>query len=191
MLKKFKNETLFGRTKWLYFCFIFVYFYQFLSGFIKEKDFLVASFVHFYQPKKLQATDQTLRAACRQRHTNEHFSRLRAGIPSAGNFFSFYSFTRHHTSRRQPANTTTPATSFLTEQISAFRFLFLFSFYFLFFIFFAFSFPFSTYPFFIQYTEFLFFPYFFADFCTKKQHPLLDAVSFLFLRFLYKRFYAY
>lgn len=121
MLKKFKNETLFGRTKWLYFCFIFVYFYQFLSGFIKEKDFLVASFVYFYQPKKLQATDQTLRAACRQRHTNEHFSRLRAGIPSAGNFFSFYSFTRHHTSRRQPANTTTPATSFLTEQISASR----------------------------------------------------------------------
>ena len=50
---------------------------------------------------------------------------------------------------------------------------------------------FSTYHFFIQYTEFLFFPYFFADFCTKKQHPLLDAVSFLFLRFLYKRFYAY
>ena len=81
----------------------------------------MASFVHFYQPKKLQATDQTLRAACRQRHTNEHFSRLRAGIPSAGNFFSFYSFTRHHTSRRQPANTTTPATSFLTEQISASR----------------------------------------------------------------------
>lgn len=63
----------------------------------------------------------TNRKNCRQRHTNEHFSRLRAGIPSAGNFFSFYSFTRHHTSRRQPANTTTPATSFLTEQISASR----------------------------------------------------------------------
>lgn len=58
---------------------------------------------------------------CRQQHADKHFSRQKAGIPSAGNFFSFYSFTRHHTSRRQPANTTTPATSFLTEQISASR----------------------------------------------------------------------
>jgi hypothetical protein len=121
MLKKFKNETLFGRTKWLCFCFVFVYFYQFLSDFINKKGFFEASFVHFYQSEKLQAIDQTLLTSCRQRHTNEHFSRQRAGIPSAGNFFSFYLFTRHHTFRRQPANTTTPATSFLTEQISASR----------------------------------------------------------------------
>ena len=88
MLKNFENETLFGRTKWLYFCFVFVYFYQFLSGFIKEKDFFEASFVHFYQPKKLQATDQTLRAVYRQQHsdslrtacTDEHFSRQKADI---------------------------------------------------------------------------------------------------------------
>jgi hypothetical protein len=35
------------------------------------------------------------------------------------------------------------------------------------------------------------FSVFFCGFLHKKQHPLLDAVSFLFLRFLYKRFYAY
>lgn len=114
MLKKFKNETLFGRTKWLYFCFVFVYFYQFLSGFIKEKDFFEASFVHFYQPKKLQATDQTLRAVYRQQHsdslrtacTDEHFSRQKADI-----FLPAPAAVKH----------LAPPTSFLTEQISAFR----------------------------------------------------------------------
>jgi len=48
MLKNFENETLLGRIKWPCFCFVFVYFYQFLSGFIKKKGFFEASFVHFY-----------------------------------------------------------------------------------------------------------------------------------------------
>lgn len=96
-------------------------FTNFFLVLLRKRTFWWLLLCIFTNRKKLQATDQTLRAACRQRHTNEHFSRLRAGIPSAGNFFSFYSFTRHHTSRRQPANTTTPATSFLTEQISASR----------------------------------------------------------------------
>jgi len=47
MLKNFENETLFEHTKWPYFCFVFVYFYQFLSGFINKKGFFEASFVHF------------------------------------------------------------------------------------------------------------------------------------------------
>lgn len=65
---------------------------------------------------------------CRQQHADKHFSRQKAGIPSVGNFFHSYFFIGHHTFRppatffrRQPANTTTPATSFLTEQISASR----------------------------------------------------------------------
>lgn len=39
--------------------------------------------------------------------------------------------------------------------------------------------------------NFYFFRIFLRISAQKKQHPLLDAVSFLFLRFLYKRFYAY
>lgn len=96
------------------------------------------------------------------------FSYKPHSLPSANNLPSGL------TGQQSPA-----ASSFFTEQISAFRFLFLFSFYFLFFIFFAFSFPFSTYHFFIQYTEFLFFPYFFADFCTKKQHPFLSKSRYV------------
>ena len=38
--------------------------------------------------------------------------------------------------------------------------------------------------------NFYFFRIFFADFCTKKQHPLLDAVSFL-VQFFLSIFYAY
>ena len=33
-------------------------------------------------------------------------------------------------------------------------------------------------PFFIQYTEFLFFPYFFADFCTKKTASITGCCKF-------------
>lgn len=62
--------------------------------------------MHFYQPKKLQATDQTLLTSCRQRHTNENFSRQRAGIPSSANFFPPCFFTEPNVFR--------PPTYFLT-----------------------------------------------------------------------------
>lgn len=55
----------------------------------------------------MQSADQTLRAVCRQQHseslrtayTDEHFSRQKVCIPSAANFFSSYFFTGHHTFR--------------------------------------------------------------------------------------------
>ena len=61
----------------------------------------------FSNRQKMQATDQTLRAACEPRHacnlrtayTDEHFRRKKAGIPSAANFFSSYFFTGRHTFR--------------------------------------------------------------------------------------------
>lgn len=61
----------------------------------------------FSNRQKMQATDQTLRAAYEPRHacnlrtayTDEHFSRKKTGIPSAANFFSSYFFTGRHTFR--------------------------------------------------------------------------------------------
>ena len=64
----------------------------------------------------------------RQQHADKHFSRQKACIPSVGNFFHSYFFIGHHTFRllfnflgSKEFYTTTPATSFLTEQISASR----------------------------------------------------------------------
>ena len=68
-----------------------------------------------------------------------------------------------------------------------------FSIFFLFFLFFIFCFFFPT---FLPTTSssnipnFYFFRIFFADFCTEKQPPLLDAVSFL-VQFFLSIFYAY
>lgn len=84
----------------------------------------------------MQEADQTLRAACEQWHacnlrtayTDEHFSQQKSvflQLPTSSHLASLQSPTSSgrqiNSSRRQPANTTTPATSFLTEQISASR----------------------------------------------------------------------
>lgn len=63
-------------------------FTNFFLVLLRKRTFLRLLFVHFYQPKKLQATDQTLRAVYRQQHsdslrtacTDEHFSRQKADI---------------------------------------------------------------------------------------------------------------
>lgn len=59
---------------------------------------------------------------CRQQHADKHFSRQKAGIPSAGNFFHSYFFIGHHTFRppatffrRQPDNTFRCHSFFLTS----------------------------------------------------------------------------
>lgn len=100
-------------------------FTNFFLALLIKKDFLrLLLCISTNQQKKCRQSTRR----CRQQHADKHFSRQKAGIPSAGNFFHSYFFIGHHTFRppatffrRQPANTTTPATSFLTEQISASR----------------------------------------------------------------------
>ena len=74
---------------------------------LRKKTFLRLLLCIFTNRQKMQSADQTLRAVCRQQHseslrtayTDEHFSRQKVGIPSAANFFSSYFFTGHHTFR--------------------------------------------------------------------------------------------
>lgn len=159
MLKNFEKETLFGRTKWPCFCFVFVYFYQFLSDFINKKGFFEASFVHFSESAKKcrkptrrcgQHASSGMHATCEQ-HTQTSISasksqysfscqllpilllyriqRLLAArlippdvsrqTPHAAVLLFLPALTAKHptTPKHQPAPTT-PAISFLTEQIS-------------------------------------------------------------------------
>lgn len=84
----------------------------------------------------MQEADQTLRAACEQWHacnlrtayTDEHFSQQKSvflQLPTSSHLASLQSPTSSgrqiNSSRRQPANTSRRCSSFLTEQISAFR----------------------------------------------------------------------
>lgn len=59
--------------------------------------------------------------------------------------------------------------------------------FFLFFIFLLFAPHIPSRPFFIQYTEFLFFPYFFADFCTKKTASITGCCKFSFFAFFVQK----
>lgn len=84
----------------------------------------------------MQEADQTLRAACEQRHAcnlrtayaDEHFSRKKQvflQLPTSSRLVSLQSPTSSgrqiSSSRRQPTSTSRRRSSFLTEQISAFR----------------------------------------------------------------------
>lgn len=75
MLKNFENETLFGRTKWPCFCFVFVYFTNFFLVLLIKKAFLRLLLCIFHNRQKKcrkptrrygQYTGSSIQTACEQ-----------------------------------------------------------------------------------------------------------------------------
>lgn len=108
----------------------------FLVLLIKKAFLRLLLCIFHNRQKKMQETDQTRLAAYEQRHactlrtayTDEHFSQQKAvflQLPTSSHLASLQNPTSSgcqiNSSRRQPASTSRRRSSFLTEQISAFR----------------------------------------------------------------------